>query len=356
QDETINEQASILSSLPNVDAEKLHRLKARLITKQENNALNSTPTFTGHQEFYKDFILASGSHVFYEHLKNTIILEINQLSASSTFNDFLENEENDFNVDSTMRNSYFSNLKFLRMLAKFLGFIEALSYKMDSKMVSEGIIKAEIDTRRWYQPNFDLKQIVLRAIKENTLILAIPWMVKYISMLDYVTIRLPYFESVLEILFYIYYAINTQWEPNPNKVIIKFCLGWLFELPHFPSESYYNWLSNTSSADISKRLNSNWNHVQNGKTDSNLGKNQLTPSLDDVEIVDQTILYTFCPYLEGFRKLLSTNSLNSGNVAKHITPLSTVENSVDVTEKKLKCQLEEAFFNCQPVSVRKTVE
>ncbi|KAK9745298.1 Codanin-1 C-terminus [Popillia japonica] len=69
-----------------------------------------------------------------------------------------------------------------------------------------------------------------------------------------------------------------------------------------------------------------------------------------------------------------TNSSNSSNVVKHIKPLSSVENSTDVTEKKLKVnrkdnvlwirikaifnrgQLEEAFFNCQPISIRKTVE
>ncbi|KAI4454819.1 codanin-1 [Holotrichia oblita] len=343
-DDTINEQASILASLPNVNADKLHRLKTRLITKQENNELNSTPAFNGHQEFYKDFILTSGSHIFYEHLKDTIILEINQ-TISTNLNDFFD----DFTVNLSMRNSYSQSLRILRILAKFLGFLDSLSYRIDSKLVCDNVLKAEIEVRKWFQPNFALKEIVLNSLKNKSLILNIPWIVTYLSMLDYITLRLPYFDDILEMLFCIYYTANAQFELNYNRIMIKFSLGWLFELPHFPSESYYNWISKFSFKGASHNLKLNLNDLK-------IDKNHRTPSLDNLEIIDQTLLYTFCPYLEGFRKLLSTNSSNSSNVVKHITPLSTVENSSDITEKKLKTQLEEAFFNCQPISIRKTVE
>lgn len=325
-------------SLPNIDADKLHRLKNRLVTKQENNDLNSTPTFTGSQEFYKDFILASGSHIFYEYLRDSLILEITQLTGD-TFGGLLDNEENDYTVDPATRNSYFTSLKFLRILAKFLGLLDSLPYKMDFKTVSDRVLKAEINTRKWFQPSFDFESIILNSLKDKTLVLTIPWVCTYLSMLDYVTIRLPYFEKILNMLFYIHHSTRSELDDDflliYNKTLIRLSSGWLFELPHFPSELYFNWISKLSNKDASNSLYLNLNNLSIKKNATNTSNIQGL-SLDELDIVDQTILYTFCPYLEGFRKLLLANSSNTGNVVKHITPLSTVENSSDVSEKKLR--------------------
>lgn len=69
-----------LSSIPNVDADKLNRLNCRLVTKQSSNGINSAPLFTGHQEFYKDFIIIAANHTFNKHLCDTLISEIVDLN------------------------------------------------------------------------------------------------------------------------------------------------------------------------------------------------------------------------------------------------------------------------------------
>lgn len=69
-----------MSSLPNVDADKLNRLKSRLVTKQSSNGLNAVPTFMGYEEFYKEFILVASNYIFNRHLCDAIIADIVELN------------------------------------------------------------------------------------------------------------------------------------------------------------------------------------------------------------------------------------------------------------------------------------
>lgn len=320
---------SILTTLPYVNADKLHRLKTRLTTKQDHTELNSTPTFTGLQEFYKDFILTSWTcHNFLQHLQDSLTSEILRINENLV-EDLSESEEN--NVNYITRNGYFVSMKNIRTLVKFLGFIESLPYKMDFGVTSDNVLKAEIETRRWYRSSIDLNGLLTKSIENKTLIITIPWVCKYLAMLDYVTIRLPYFMEVIKILFKIYHSADVQRTDGCiyNWVLIRLSLGWLFELSHFPSEFYFNFISKGDFFNIKT--------VEGCELDESNSKRQKRLCLDRSDIVDQTILYTFCPYLEGFRKLLlATNASNGGNCVKHITPLSAVENSNDLTEKKLK--------------------
>lgn len=66
-----------------MDIEKVNRLRTRLVTKQSPNSINPTPDFTGHQEFYRDFLLVSSSHVFVENVKDVFIAEILQLNDTN---------------------------------------------------------------------------------------------------------------------------------------------------------------------------------------------------------------------------------------------------------------------------------
>lgn len=81
-DVLVEEQLPFLSSLPNVNMEKLIRLKTRLVTKQPANPLNAKPEFIGHQEFYKEFILAAATHVFIRHVSDAFISEIVEMNDS----------------------------------------------------------------------------------------------------------------------------------------------------------------------------------------------------------------------------------------------------------------------------------
>lgn len=82
---------SFLSSLPNVDASKLNRLKNRLVTKQSSSGLNSAPAFMGYEEFYKEFILVAANFIFNKHLCDILIAAIIELNDTKfTINDYEE--------------------------------------------------------------------------------------------------------------------------------------------------------------------------------------------------------------------------------------------------------------------------
>lgn len=70
------------NQLPHVDAEKLNRLENRLTSKRSTGGLRAEPTFPGNEEFYKDFIATTNSHIFHRHLRDCLVAEILQLEES----------------------------------------------------------------------------------------------------------------------------------------------------------------------------------------------------------------------------------------------------------------------------------
>ncbi|CAG9831361.1 unnamed protein product [Diabrotica balteata] len=318
-------------NFPSVDPNKLSKLKNRLTTKQSSNGLNSPPHFSGQQEFYREFIVVAANHSFNVHLQDTFVSEIVELNKKN----FDGLEESDDDVDASTRKSYDMNIRQLRVLAKFLGFIESMPYKSEVNSYPENLSTSLVTIREKKTPVLDVKQILLSSIVSNTVVLTVPWLVKYVSMLDYITLRLPYFLSLYEILFQIYHSYE---KPSPtidyNNALIKFCLGWLFDLPHFPDTEYSKFCLSKNSHFVRK------NHT-----------------LDGISIVDQNVLYFCCPYLEEIKKILNNTFENNRTLAaKHITPVTAVESSEQISKKKLEQQIEEAFFNGQPESLRKTIE
>ncbi|CAH1977790.1 unnamed protein product [Acanthoscelides obtectus] len=329
----VEEQLPSFSSFPNIDADKLSRLKNRLITKQPSSGLNSPPLFTGYQEFYKDFIVVAANHVFDKHLSDMFISEIVELNETKFMCTGIE--QSDADVDAPTKKSYLECVKRLRILAKFLGFIQALPYKSDIAY-NETLLATQVKIRQQQLPSLDIKCILEKSVQQNYRVLTIPWITKYLSMLDYVTLRLPYYMSCYRILFSIYKdAFKKKGDFDYNSILMKSCLGWLFELPQFPDLEYFHFC-------VSNYENQNSQHGSSG--------------VDDINIIDQDILYAFCPYLDEIKKLLTSTSSKSNVTVKHITPVTAVQSFEQVHKKKFEQQLEDSFLNTQPVSMRKTIE
>lgn len=93
QEESVSEeQLSFLSSILNVNIDKVNRLKSRLVTKQSPNSINPTPDFTGLQEFYRDFLLIASTHIFIQHIKDVFVAEILQLNDTNFSSNEFEND------------------------------------------------------------------------------------------------------------------------------------------------------------------------------------------------------------------------------------------------------------------------
>ncbi|KAL1502555.1 hypothetical protein ABEB36_007680 [Hypothenemus hampei] len=318
-----------------IDADKLSRLTDRLVTKHTTNGINSLPIFSGYQEFFKEFIEVSANYIFCRHLCDCLISSIIELNNTQISGDDLHEREN--TVDLNARKLYTNCVRNLRLLAKFLGFIESLPYKTNN---NDKLIDIQMEMRQEIHPVLDIKSLLLSAIQNQNMILIIPWLTKYLAMLDYTTLRLPYYTTVIWMLFDIYHNYAYS-EVEYNVALVQLSLGWLFELPHFPESEFFNFCS--SRLGIKDRIN--------GVKSSN-----VKHYMDSMAIVDQNILYLYCPFLQEIKKLLSDTSCGNKMTAKYITPLTAVETNSETIRKKLKEELEEAFLGGQPSSVRKTIE
>ncbi|KAK7904444.1 hypothetical protein WMY93_017051 [Mugilogobius chulae] len=85
--------------------------------------------------------------------------------------------------------------------------------------------------------------------------------------------------------------------------------------------------------------------------------------LDNIPLVNHQLLYTCCPFLGEFRKLLaafvSGSTAKGGGIIRKITPTSAEPRntaSANRSQQKLLLDLEQAFFHNQPPSLRRTVE
>ncbi|PSN51778.1 hypothetical protein C0J52_05271 [Blattella germanica] len=67
---------SEIDILKEVHPDKLNRLNQRLVTPIHSGGSNQRPTFPGHQEFYRDFIIYSHNPVFIQHLSDSLAAEI----------------------------------------------------------------------------------------------------------------------------------------------------------------------------------------------------------------------------------------------------------------------------------------
>uniref|UniRef100_A0AAR5QJV6 Codanin-1 C-terminal domain-containing protein n=1 Tax=Dendroctonus ponderosae TaxID=77166 RepID=A0AAR5QJV6_DENPD len=328
---------AFISSL-RIDADKLNRLTNRLVTKQATNGINALPTFTGYQDFFKEFMDFSVKCQFGMHLRDCLIFGILELNGTDFSGVGLDEEGNE--VDVNARNLYANCIRNLRVLAKFLGYLETLPYKADARKLSRSLVEAQIEIRQQIRPALDVKSLLESAIEKRTVVLIVPWLTKYLAMLDYVTLRLPYYKALNVRLFRLYQNCEGSETPHCNVAVVKFCLGWLFEMPHFPATEYLQFCSEIPAG------------VQNLSN----GKSATGKCLDCMGIMNRRLLYLCCPYLDEMKKILASNAPGSKIAVKYITPVTAVASDTETSRKKLEQQLEDAFFSGQPSSLKRTVE
>lgn len=170
-------------------------------------------------------------------------------------------------------------------------------------------------------PPLNLQVCLQNAIVEGNLSLTIPWVVKYLAMMDAVSLRLPYYKQILELLFCIHSAINRidfstsdYLISQQAVVLLKSSLCWLFELPNFPKDSYTIWQKNCKVKEL--------------KSLKHLQTDRAIPTkccLDKLEIITDRTMRICCPRVE------STFSTFNGkfecrtnlNINKHITPVTS---------------------------------
>ncbi|XP_024944847.1 codanin-1 isoform X2 [Cephus cinctus] len=371
QEKSIDEESlSVLKSLKQLNPEKLTQLQERLVTPTFSQGPVPLPSFPGVQEFFKDFLLLTFNPIFYVHLENCLVHEILELNDTQFIGSDIEDTET--MVDEETKQNFITCLSSLRLLAKILGFLLSLPYRTET-VATEGIIASQIEIRSRVQPSLNLQACIINAVVERKLSLTIPWAVKYLAMLEPISLRLPYYQEILELLYYIYRGFNPANNflsrnsiSQQTVTLVKFAIGWLFELPNFPKDLYCLWQSSYNNRRLKVLCQIGKLDWQDPNVFSTDTKKSASPvksnlNLDHLEIVDDRVLYICCPFLMELKILLTSGNakLTSNNPIKHITPVSSeLDKPIGSTNntQNLELQLEEAFFHGQPASTRKTVD
>ncbi|KFM06378.1 Codanin-1, partial [Aptenodytes forsteri] len=333
----------VLNMLGSDNLSRLKRLQERFVVPQSIRGPCPPPSFPGCQQFFRDFILSAGSYQFNQHLMDSLCLKILELDGLT----LVEHEHSDGEADMDEQDEkkrFTVVLLSLRLLAKFLGFLVFLPYRTVEQPTRD-LQDSAVALRNQTLPVLDVLKLLRQSIRDQRSILTIPWIVEYLSLVDYIAPFLDYYRKVFCLLLQVYRLTVLSEEKEMsflNKLLILAVLGWLFQVPSVPEELFF-------TTDVR----------QEGLMMDTVTSAQ---ALDSVPLVDQQLLYTCCPYLGELRKLLASfvagSGAKNGGFIRKITPTAaeSLAPKASVTQRKLQVELEQAFFHNQPPSLRRTVE
>ncbi|KAL6105341.1 cdan1 [Pungitius sinensis] len=342
--------ADLLGMLGADSLGRLKRLEERLIQPQGVVGPCPPPSFPGHQEFFRDFLQAASCCHLNQHLQDSLCQQLLQLDEVSILSPPASvagvEEEGDGDMEQQDEKQRFTSVLLLaRLLAKFLGFISFLPYQTSERPSSE-IRDTAVALRSKSVPVLDVCAVLSNSMKRRRTILTVPWLVEFLSMMDFVGPLLLCYRTALGKLLLLYRRMllgRCGEMCYLNKLLTVSVLGWLFQIPVIPEDIFFT----NEFTEVAKLEDS---------TTSAAG-------LDCIPLVDQQLLYTCCPFLGEFRKLLaafvSGSSAKSGGIIRKITPTSAELKDTPTanrSQQKLQVDLEQAFFHNQPPSLRRTVE
>ncbi|KAK2892035.1 codanin-1 [Channa argus] len=342
--------ADLLGMLGADSLGRLKRLEERLIQPHGVVGPCPPPSFPGHQEFFKDFLQTASCCQLNQHLQDSLCQQLLQLDEVSILTPPAsigeEQGEGDGDMDQQDEKQRFTSvLLHARLLAKFLGFISFLPYQTPERPSRE-IQETAIILRSKSVPVLDVCSVLTNSMKRRRTILTVPWLVEFLSMLDFVGPLLLCYRTALGTLLLLYRRMLLDRCGEMcylNKLLMVSLLGWLFQIPVIPEDIFFT----SEFSEVAKLEDSNMSGT----------------GLDCIPLVDQQLLYTCCPFLGEFRKLLaafvSGSTAKSGGIIRKITPTSAEHRDTPAPnrlQQKLQMDLEQAFFHNQPPSLRRTVE
>ncbi|XP_041669241.1 codanin-1 isoform X2 [Cheilinus undulatus] len=342
--------ADLLGMLGADSLGRLKRLEERLIQPHGVAGPCPPPSFPGHQEFFRDFLQTASCCQLNQHLQDSLcqqLLQLDEVSIISPKASIGEGEEEgEGDMEQQDEKQRFTSVLLLaRLLAKFLGFISFLPYQTTERPSRE-IQETAIELRSKSVPVLDVCAVLSNSMKRRRTILTVPWLVEFLSMLDFIGPLLLCYRAVLGTLLLLYRRMllgRCGEMCYLNKLLMVSVLGWLFQIPVIPEDIFFT-----------------NDFTEMAKLEDNITS---AAGLDGIPLVDQQLLYICCPFLSEFRKLLaafvSGSTAKSGGIIRKITPTSAELRDTPTTnrsQQKLQVDLEQAFFHNQPPSLRRTVE
>ncbi|KAG4073020.1 hypothetical protein HA402_009439 [Bradysia odoriphaga] len=353
--------SSDLQQTLQIDPTKLSKLQQRLIAP---SYFATDYMYPGSQAFFRDFLkVAETEIIFIEQLKIVLINELLELNGSSYETINLSSGRNKI----TQFDEYVvrpETVAIMRVLAKFLGLIYVKPFAYDGTR-NFGVDSRQIEQRNMTCPIFDIKGVLSKSIKSNRLIVTIPWLVQFLSMLDYITLRLSYFVDIFHMLYDIYNR-STETESNETEnrmrptslFIIRTCLGWLFEQSNIPDE-YHKYRQTLSMAKKDEDMAIVQVLPSQFKQSINCGQSTEKRILATLDPMMENILNAACPFLRDFRVSIMpakySKTVSRSGKYRHITTQKASETKTS-RDTHDQTKLAEAFLQSQSLSVRRTIE
>ncbi|KAH8301901.1 hypothetical protein KR044_000456, partial [Drosophila immigrans] len=348
-----------------LDQQRLNRLAQRLVTS--NSSVEDQ--FPRTQAFFRDFISGCGSIAFLVQLQLALYVHLLRYNDSSF--ELLPLQPADDDESEQQAATYVVRAQAmaeLLMLAKFLGYVYALPY---NRATSNHACPEQLQLRRQFQPPFELRAHLERAMHQGKLLITLPWLVQYLIMLDVVTLQLPASVATLELLFALYCEArsNPQQSLQPCALFItRSCLGWLLESQPALSSAYYAQRSAGRRSDATTAL------VQDCLRSLCFARDQ-----GKVAAMLEALLPVACPFLHDFRVAITPSQrqaqrsgryryittrleqLSSSSSAAAIKSPPQEQDSQAPKEQPSAQQLEqrklnEAFLHSQNASMRRLLE
>lgn len=223
-----------LSDLPS-DEKKVKKLMDRINQINPNNVVSVhnyhlkliQDIFKKEETFFCDFIYCADSHTFNQHLKLILQSELKKLitcDISGSLGKYTS-------VDAG--NIFFVCLRKLCVLAKFLGFLTFYPYErqlfLNNKNSENFLTQQRVfqsmneDNKQQVADFLDLEKYVLDSLNNRALIIAIPWVVEFMILIDPVTSLTPSYIGVVSLLICIYenYLSSSEDAAHSNRMFIQ---------------------------------------------------------------------------------------------------------------------------------------
>ncbi|XP_077505462.1 codanin-1 like protein dlt [Amblyomma americanum] len=318
-DDQGNFDEKFLHDLKSTSPEKMEKLEERFLLPFKVGGPCPSPSFTGSQIFFYEFIKAATNSIFLQHFKDQCVSKIVELEKDNPFQDAQQSPSEE------LKRALIAAVYKSKLLGLFLGVVEFLPYSTIESFPKQYIDQQQ--TVRNLKPlPLNVTGLIKESVKSKQLAATLTWVVNFLSMMDPIAKTLIAYRDVLWLLFSIYKS-PALLQASSAAFFARVLLGWLFEVQSIQSD-----VLAYAPNDI-------------------LGQAESLGSF-----VDGCIIYMCCPYLGELRCILLehlTGTKTKYGEFRKITPISASESDL---KAQLKNQLEENFFHIHPVSVKKTVE
>ncbi|XP_017059551.1 protein disks lost [Drosophila ficusphila] len=340
-----------------LDPLRHNKLAQRLVTS--NSSVEGQ--FPRSQAFFRDFIAGCSSVAFLVHLKLALFVQLLRHN-DSTF-DLLQLAEDVGTEEQSAQQGpcivRVQTMANMLILSKFLGFVTVLPFSGTTQHGSPSapyVCPQQLQLRSHFHPNFNLREILERSMRQGKLLITLPWLVQYLVMLDLVSLHLPDSLATLELLYGLYAAIHVDKLQSGAVFITRSCIGWLLDAQPQLVNNYYNYRAHEAENGTTSAI------VELCLSSLRCPEKSFAPLMDE-------LLPVACPFLQEFRvSITPSRQARSGRFRYITTRLEQLQQSSSATAKEALApselspteqqqrKLADAFLHSQNASTRRLIE